>query len=168
MRLLLALVASVAAACIAAMTAGSGMGAAQCPKIGFVKRVISGVAAQVHCGPATATVTLNGKKIRFAGGTCEASGKSFDVYIGTFTDGQKKPKWKFFALATYTKPHGKRLVALAFHVPGEVYQILPSPKLVLSGTSRGRFSGRAYPMMHFNPHKSVVIKGTFSCNQASV
>jgi hypothetical protein len=62
----------------------------------------SGVATYTqYCGPAKASVTVNGKKAKFANGSCSKVHNGpfkFSVHVGKSTYGVPKPKYNYFQL----------------------------------------------------------------------
>ena len=69
-------------------------------------RVIHGFQARVFCGPARATVTVNGKTVTVKNGVCERYPTYFLVNIGTSVTGigKNRPKLPYFGLLMGRSP----------------------------------------------------------------
>jgi hypothetical protein len=70
------------ATALAAIAVASGSPRSTAACVPGVKR-INGVPARTFCGPARATVKMNGKTISYSGGKCSKSLGLFSVNIGT-------------------------------------------------------------------------------------
>jgi hypothetical protein len=96
-------IATALASAIAAGPAGAtASGGLPCtPKITTAK----GKPTMALCGPATVSITVNGKRYRFGQGYCEASPGQFEVSVGTLVGSDLahnggKPYLSFFGTST--------------------------------------------------------------------
>jgi hypothetical protein len=134
------LVVAMAAAAIAVSAAPSAAGGCSPGPT-----TIGGKDAMVFCGPAKATVKVNGKTFTFTNGTCARTSKYFYLNMGTEIFGVAKQKQPYFGV-------------LAGQYPGSNPGTKPSPK---DGTYTGglvvvRWQNKAYDL-NGGADKSVKI-----------
>src|SRR5579884_1768762 len=95
------------AAAVAALAASAGHAATERAACTPGTRTVGGVQERVFCGPAKATVTVGGKTLRFAGGSCERTPAYVSVNIGTVVLGPTgRPKPDYFGLDVGAYPGG--------------------------------------------------------------
>jgi hypothetical protein len=148
------LVALCAGAALAAnaFAAASPQAAAACTP-GVHK--VGGVNARTFCGPAKASVHLNGKTISYKGGECSKSIGLFSVNIGTVVLGNLKKKPEYFGVTAKAKAGVQAQQAVAVVHAGKSQAIIGTVTLK-AGLKSGTFSGKVFG----SPTK---ISGSFTC-----
>jgi hypothetical protein len=116
---------------------------------------INGVNARTFCGPARATVRVNGKTITYKGGECGTGLGQFSVNIGTVVLGTLKNKPDYFGVAAVAKPgtHARQTVAVVH--AGKTLASIGTVTLK-RGLRSGTFSGTVFG-------SSTVVSGSFTC-----
>jgi hypothetical protein len=153
--IMLAGLATVCTATLLAATAsasGSADSATGC--VAGVKK-INGVSARTFCGPAKATVKMNGKTITYKGGECSKSIGLFAVNIGTVVLGNLKNKPEYFGVTANAKAGVQSRQGVAVVHAGKSQAIIGTVK-IKAGLRAGTFSGKVFG-------SSKVISGSFSC-----
>jgi hypothetical protein len=118
-------------------------------------KTISGASARTFCGPARATVTLNGKTVSYRGGSCSTSIGLFSVNIGTVVLGTVKNAPEYFGVTAKARPgsHSRQTIAVVH--AGSTRAVIGTVTLK-PGLKGGTFSGKAFGL-------KTVISGSFSC-----
>jgi hypothetical protein len=135
-----------------ALASGSPRAAAACTP-GVHK--IGGVNARTFCGPAKASVHLNGKTITYKNGECSKSIGLFSVNIGTIVLGSLKNKPEYFGVTAKAKAGAQTRQAIAVVHGGKTSAIIGTVTLK-AGLKSGTFSGKVFG----SPTK---ITGSFTC-----
>lgn len=140
-------------------------------------RVIHGFQARVFCGPARATVTVNGKTVTVKNGVCERYPTYFLVNIGTAVTGigKNRPKLPYFGLLmgrspayvepAVTKPGNYRKGTITFNGSGIQVDLHNEPDLRITlapGLRSGTFSATK-PGSPIYGTPTYKVKGSFSC-----
>jgi hypothetical protein len=128
------------ASCAAAVTPA----AARDTFAGCTQGVRSGTTIFRFCGPARATVTVDGKTYHVSNGKCQrlVGGTVFAVDIGATTPLNEKPKYTYFgAEVRPPRPgaHSGQLVSIA--VPGARFSLQRATIILKPSLRGGRFSG---------------------------
>jgi hypothetical protein len=116
---------------------------------------IQGVNARTFCGPAKASVKLNGQTVSYKQGECSKSTGLFAVNIGTVVLGNLKNKPEYFGVTAKAKAGKQTGQAVAIVHTGKSYAVMGTVTLK-SGLKSGSFTGEVFG-------SSKVISGTFSC-----
>jgi hypothetical protein len=129
---------------------------------------LNGAPVRVFCGPATASLTINGKPAKFSQGSCAKTSKYFSINIGTVVLGTtKKPKPDYFGMnvgqvlgdtsvpaaghdGTYSKG-----VVLAFDYNGKGSAVTTATVKLQGSRTHGTFVGKTL--------LNEVVKGSFHC-----
>ena len=146
---------SAAATVALALTAsalGSSQTAATC--VAGVKK-INGVSARTFCGPAKATIRINGKTIAYKGGQCSKSSFGWSINIGTVVLGPLAKKPEFFGITARAKAGPQTDGAVAIVHLGKGLSVLGTVTLK-PGLKSGTFSGKVFG----DPTR---ITGSFTC-----
>lgn len=117
---------------------------------------INGVSARTFCGPAKATVHVNGKTVFYKGGECSKSSFGWSINIGTVVIGSAKKKPEYFGITTAKASAGaqpKSTVAVVHS--NKTYAVIGTVTLK-AGLKSGTFSGKVFG----SPTK---LAGSFSC-----
>jgi hypothetical protein len=144
--------ASATALAATAFASGSPRSAATC--VPGVKK-INGVNARTFCGPAKATVKVNGSTISYKGGECSKSVGLFAVNIGTVVLGNLKNKPEYLGVTATAKAGVQTRQTVAVVHAGKSKSIIGTVTLK-PGLKGGTFSGKAFG-------SSAVISGSFTC-----
>jgi hypothetical protein len=153
------LVLSVGAALVGlAGTSLSGASSSRATECVPGPRAVGGVALQVFCGPATATIHYAGKTIRITNGQCGPNLPGlFSVRVGTLTLVSRRPRSTAFVLyVDGARDRTYRNQRLAFQYAHHHHQVLPNRVTLAGGATRGTFSG-----LVFGSH--VRVTGSFAC-----
>src|SRR5215203_3100228 len=102
---------------------------------------INGVSARTFCGPAKATVKMNGKTFSYSGGECSKGAGLFAVNIGTIVLGKLKNKPEYFGVAAAHAGTSRSIIGTV---------------AIKVGLKGGTFSGKVFG-------SSTVISGSFTC-----
>ena len=118
-------------------------------------KTIGGTSARTFCGPARATVTLNGKTVSYRGGSCSTSIGLFSLNIGTVVLGTVKNAPEYLGVTANAKPgsHSRQTIAVVH--AGSTRALIGTVTLK-PGLRGGTFSGKALG-------SKTVISGSFSC-----
>jgi hypothetical protein len=142
----------VAALAAAAFGTASAKSAATC--VAGVKK-INGVSARTFCGPAKATVKLNGATVSYKGGQCSKSAGLLAVNIGTVVLGNLKNKPEYLGVAANAKAGVQDRQTIAIVHAGKSKSMIGTVTLK-PGLRAGTFSGKVFG-------SSAVISGSFTC-----
>jgi hypothetical protein len=127
-----------------------------------------GVRARAYCGPASATVTIGGRTLRYRGGSCIRNGVAVELGIGTVILDTKEPKGtlprsfgisvgRIFGIGKAAPKDGTHpSLMLAFVDGGKRYASMQGKAVLAGGRTRGSFSGR---LLTGQP-----ISGSFRCS----
>ncbi len=152
----LAVVVTALAAAIAYAPALPGAAAATCPT-GMHPVTVAGRAGVKFCGPASATVHLGSRTIRFSNGLCRRAAGAFTVNIGTFVPGLRSGKPTSFGITTHTARAGKQLnAAVGFAYGNRGYAVAEQVVVLATGLTGGTFSGRVLGT-------TTRVTGSFEC-----
>jgi hypothetical protein len=143
---------AVAALAVAAFGTASAKSAATC--VAGVKK-INGVSARTFCGPAKATVKINGSTVSYKGGECSKSIGLFSLNIGTVVLGNLKNKPEYLGVTATAKAGAQTRQTVAVVHAGKSRSIIGAVTLKV-GLKGGTFSGKAFG-------SSAVISGSFTC-----
>jgi len=116
----------------------------------------------IECGPARASVVLNGKTIRYQGGTCTRTGTTLSLYIGTHVTGGSSDHLFYLYLlkrspTTYTPVTALIGIQLAY----ASYHWTTGTLKTTTGASSGTFKGT---LVKFPQTKSAgTFSGSYSC-----
>ena len=116
---------------------------------------IGGAPARTFCGPAKATVTLNGKTVSYKGGICSTSIGLFTVNIGTVVLGTVKNAPEYFGVTAKAKPGSQSRQTIAVVHAGSSRAVIGTVTLK-AGLKGGTFTGKAFG-------SKAVISGSFTC-----
>ena len=117
---------------------------------------VAGVQARTFCGPAKATVHLNGKTVAYKGGQCSTSPAGWTINIGTVVLGTVKSPPEYFGVTAKAKPGSQPNQAVAVDHAGKGYAITQNTVTLNPGLHSGTFKGTAFG-------SSSPVTGTFSC-----
>ena len=106
-------------------------------------KTIGGQVAKVFCGPATATVRIGGKTLRFEHGFCQVAGGAFAVNIGTLVVLKPTQSLSYLGIVLTRGTGGGtwHAIALAFRSGGKSYAGAKIRIRISSGLKSGTFSG---------------------------
>jgi hypothetical protein len=143
---------TLGAATALAGASGSPQGAAAC--VPGVKK-INGVSARTFCGPARATVKMNGKTISYSGGNCSKSLGLFSVNIGTVVLGNLRNKPEYFGVTARAKAGVQTRQGVSVVHAGKSHAIIGTVT-IKAGLRAGTFSGKVFG-------SPKIIAGSFTC-----
>jgi hypothetical protein len=149
---------------------GAAAGATAAPARGVCTAGVhsfGGVNARTFCGPATATLVVGGRALRFRGGSCERGPQYVAVNIGTVVLGTTtKPKPDYFGLLVGKAPivggapaaHDGtfKAQAVSAHHGAKGYAITSALVTLAGRRTRGTFTGRVFG-------SNAPVHGTFRC-----
>lgn len=142
-----------------AAAAGAGTRTAAACKPGA--HTIGKMTYRVFCGPASASVKVEGKTHSFRNGSCLRAGttKVFAMSIGTLTISKSKPKYSYLGI---TVPGAKRdgayrRAVITWAFAGNRYSLYNVKLRLSGGRTRGTFSGRIVG-------KRGTVTGSFRCH----
>jgi hypothetical protein len=153
MKRLLVIVAVGAGLTVAASAVASPQHAAAC--VAGVKK-INGVSARTFCGPAKATVHVNGKTIAYKGGACSKSSFGWSINIGTVVLGNLSKKPEYFGITAEPKAGTQGNGAVAVVHAGKGLAVTQSTIKLTAGLKSGTFSGKVFGA-------PTRVTGSFSC-----
>jgi hypothetical protein len=131
---------------------GAVAGAATCvPGV----KAINGVSARTFCGPAKATVNVNGKTISYTGGACSTSIGLFTVNIGTAVLGSLKNAPEYLGVTAKAKAGTQSRQTIAVVHAGKSRAIIGTVTL-RAGLTQGTFAGKTFG-------STETISGSFTC-----
>jgi hypothetical protein len=135
-----------------AFASGSSQSAAAC--VPGVKK-INGVSARTFCGPAKATVKMNGKTISYGGGKCSKSLGLFSVNIGTVVLGNLRNKPEYLGVTASAEAGVQTRQGVSVVHAGRSQAIIGTVT-IKAGLRAGTFSGKVFG-------SSKIISGSFTC-----
>jgi len=118
-------------------------------------KTITGASARTFCGPARATVTLNGKTISYRGGVCSTSIGLFSLNIGTVVLGTVKNAPEYLGVTAKAKAGTQSRQTVAVVHAGASRAIIGTVTLK-PGLKSGTFTGKAFG-------SKATISGSFTC-----
>src|SRR5215218_10062667 len=118
-------------------------------------RKINGVSARTFCGPAKATVKMNGKTISYSGGKCSRSLGLFSINIGTVVLGNLRNKPEYFGMTASAKAGVQPRQGVSVVHAGKS-QAIVGAVTIKAGLKAGTFSGKVFG-------SSKTISGSFTC-----
>jgi hypothetical protein len=118
-------------------------------------KAINGVSARTFCGPAKATVKMNGKTISYTGGACSTSIGLFTVNIGTAVLGTIKNAPEYLGVTAKAKIGTQSRQTIAVVHAGKSQAIIGTVTIT-AGLKQGTFAGKAFG-------STETISGSFSC-----
>jgi len=116
---------------------------------------IAGAPARTFCGPAKATVELNGKTVSYKGGSCSTSIGLFSLNIGTVVLGTVKGAPEYFGVTAKAKPGSQSRQTIAVVHAGASHAVIGTVTLK-AGLRGGTFTGKAFG-------SKATISGSFTC-----
>jgi hypothetical protein len=118
-------------------------------------KTIAGTSARTFCGPARATVKLNGKTVAYKGGSCSTSIGLFSLNIGTVVLGTVKNAPEYLGVTATGKPgsHSRQTIAVVH--AGASRAVIGTVTLE-PGLKSGTFTGKAFG-------SKATISGSFTC-----
>jgi hypothetical protein len=149
-----ALIVACTSAMLVATVGASGAVRAADACVPGVKK-INGVSARTFCGPAKATVKMNGKTISYSGGECSKGAGLLALNIGTVVLGNLKNKPEYLGVAATAKAGAQPRQTIAVVHAGTSRSIIGTVTLQ-PGLKAGTFSGKVFG-------SSAVISGSFTC-----
>jgi hypothetical protein len=152
MKRLIALLGTTAALALATSALASPQSASAC--VAGVKK-INGVSARTFCGPAKATVQVNGKTVSYKGGQCSKSSFGWSINIGTVVLGNLQGKPEYFGITAGAKPGTQSNGAVAVVHAGKSLAVTGTITLK-AGLRSGTFSGKVFGA-------PTRVTGSFSC-----
>jgi hypothetical protein len=117
---------------------------------------INGVSARTFCGPAKATVRVNGKTVSYKGGECSKSSFGWSINIGTVVLGNLKNKPEYLGITAAAKAGTQTKGTVAVVHAGKSLAVTSSTITLKSGLKSGTFSGKGFGA-------STRVSGSFSC-----
>lgn len=117
---------------------------------------INGFNARTFCGPAKATLRINGRTVVYKGGQCSKSFVGFEVNIGTVVIGNLKKKPEYFGLVAKPKAGTSGDGTLAVNHAGKGAAVLKATITLKPGLKSGTFSGKVFG-------EPTPITGSFTC-----
>jgi hypothetical protein len=153
MKRLIALVGATAALVVAASAIASPQSASSC--VAGVKK-INGVSARTFCGPAKATVHINGKTVFYKGGQCSKSSFGWSINIGTVVLGNLAKKPEYFGITAQPKSGTQGNGAVAVVHAGKGLAVTSSAITLKAGLKSGTFSGKVFGA-------PTRVTGSFTC-----
>ena len=152
--LVTALIAALTATALAASAFAASSPHARAACVPGVKK-IGGVNARTFCGPAKATVKINGATVSYKGGACSKSIGLFTVNIGTVVLGNLKNKPEYLGVTATAKPGVQTRQTVSVVHAGKGKSIIGTVTLK-AGLKSGTFSGKVFG-------SSAAISGSFTC-----
>jgi hypothetical protein len=118
-------------------------------------KAINGVSARTFCGPAKATVKMNGKTISYTGGACSTNIGLFTVNIGTVVLGAPKNAPEYLGVTAKAKVGTQSRQTIAVVHVGKSQAIIGNVT-IKAGLKQGTFAGKAFG-------STEIISGSFAC-----
>jgi hypothetical protein len=127
-----------------------------------------GLRARAYCGPASATLKVDGRTLSYRGGSCIRNGVAVELGIGTMILDTKDPKGalprsfgvsigRIFGIGKAAPKDGTYSSVMVTYVDGGKRYAAMSGKAVLAGNrSRGSFTAKLFT--------GQTITGTFRCS----
>jgi hypothetical protein len=118
-------------------------------------KAINGVSARTFCGPAKATVKMNGKTISYTNGACSTSIGLFTVNIGTVVLGtlENAPEYVGVTAKATVGTQSRQTIAV---VHAGQRQAIIGVVTLRAGLRQGTFPGKAFG-------STDLISGSFTC-----
>ena len=143
---------AVAVASVLACAARAGGNVATCaPGV----KTVDGASARTFCGPAKATVRLNGKTITYRGGSCSTSVGLFSLNLGTVVLSSVTNAPEYFGVTAKAKAGTQSRQTIAVVHAGKSQGVIGTVTLE-PGLRSGSFSGKAFG-------STATVSGSFSC-----
>jgi hypothetical protein len=117
---------------------------------------INGVSARTFCGPAKASVHINGKTVAFKGGECSKSSFGWSINIGTVVLGNLRQKPEYFGITAAPKAGTQSNGAVAVVHAGKGLAVTGSTLTLKPGLKGGTFSGKVFGA-------PTRVTGSFTC-----
>jgi hypothetical protein len=138
--------------CATVFASGAVAGATSCvPGV----KAINGVSARTFCGPARATVKVNGKTISYTGGACSTSIGLLSVNIGTVVLGTLKNAPEYLGVTAKAKAGTQSRQTIAVVHAGQTEAIIGTVT-IKAGLKQGTFAGKVFG-------SPETISGSFTC-----
>ena len=153
MKRLLVIAGALTALTVAASAFASPQRAGAC--VPGVKK-LNGVSARTFCGPAKATVHVNGKTVFFKGGECSKSSFGWSINIGTVVLGSLGKKPEYFGIAASPKVGTQANGTVAVVHGGKGLAVTGGAITLKAGLKGGTFSGKVFGA-------PTRVTGSFSC-----
>jgi hypothetical protein len=153
MKRLIVIVGATAGLALAASAFASPQRAFAC--VAGVKKV-GGVSARTFCGPATATVHINGKTVLYKGGECSKSSFGWSINIGTVVLGNLSKKPEYFGITAKATAGAQSNGAVAVVHAGKSLAVTGSAITLKAGLRSGTFSGKVFGA-------PTRVSGSFTC-----
>jgi hypothetical protein len=153
-RTIVALAAVWTATTLSATVFSSGAVASTAACVPGVK-AINGLSARTFCGPAKATVKINGKSITYTGGACSTSIGLFTVNIGTVVLGTLKNAPEYVGVTAKAKVGAQSRQTIAVVHAGKSQAIIGTVT-ISAGMKQGTFAGKTFG-------STESISGSFTC-----
>jgi hypothetical protein len=116
---------------------------------------INGVPARTFCGPAKATVRINGQTVSYKGGQCTKSLAGFSINIGTVVLGALKQKPEYLGITVKATAGAHTDGAVAVNHAGKGLAVLGTVTLK-AGLKAGTFTGKVFGA-------PTRVSGSFTC-----
>jgi hypothetical protein len=149
----IAIAGAVVALTVAAAAFAAPQRASSC--VAGVKK-INGVSARTFCGPAKATVHINGKTVFYKGGACSKSSFGWSINIGTVVLGTLAKKPEYFGITTGAKAGTQSNGAVAVVHGGKGVAVTGGAITLKAGLKSGTFSGKVFGA-------PTRVTGSFTC-----
>jgi hypothetical protein len=153
MKRLIAIFGATATLVLAASAFASPQSASAC--VAGVKK-INGVSARTFCGPAKATVHINGKTVFYKGGECSKSSFGWSINIGTVVLGNLRQKPEYFGITAKSTAGTQTNGAVAVVHAGKGLAVTTSRITLKAGLKAGTFSGKVFGA-------PTRVSGSFTC-----
>jgi hypothetical protein len=153
MKRVIVIAGAAAALVLAASAFASPQRATSC--VAGVKK-INGVSARTFCGPAKATVHINGKTVVYKGGECSKSSFGWSINIGTVVLGSLAKKPEYFGITAAPKAGTQANGAVAVVHGGKGLAVTGSTITLKPGLKAGTFSGKVFGA-------PTRVTGSFTC-----
>jgi hypothetical protein len=153
MKRLIVIVGATAALALSASAFASPQSASAC--VPGVKK-LNGVPARTFCGPAKATVHINGKTVSYRGGECTKSSFGWSINIGTVVLGNLRQKPEYFGITAKASAGTQGNGAVAVVHAGKSLAVTQSAIKLAAGLKSGTFSGKVFGA-------PTRVSGSFTC-----
>jgi hypothetical protein len=151
----------------ALLGAAAAQGGASTPACTSGNTSYEGLRARTYCGSASAIVKIDGRTLRYRGGSCIRNAVAVELGIGTLILDAKDPKalprsfgvsvGRIFGIGKAAPKDGAYpSVMLAFVDRGKRYASAEAKAVLAGGRTRGSFTGRLLT--------GQAISGTFRCS----
>ena len=117
---------------------------------------INGVSARTFCGPAKATIHINGKTVFYKGGQCSKSSFGWSINIGTVVLGNLAKKPEYFGVTAQSKAGTQSNGTVAVVHAGKGLAVTGSTITLKAGLRSGTFSGKVFGA-------PTRVTGSFTC-----